>query len=199
MSTPASQPIRILLVDDQALFRREPGPRGEPVSENRFGRGNRRAMAAAGAQHAHRVSDAPFGKDAGEVVFESDDPENPAKFYLVSTPAHAAHPTVTIPAERAKRMEVGDLAFFYHTGDERQIVGVVKVVKAAYPDKSDPTGKFVMVDVETVEPFKTPVTLAQVKGDPRFADMQLVRIARLSVQKVEPEQWDAIRTMGGLS
>ena len=105
----------------------------------------------------------------------------------------------TRAASYLKRMQKGDLCFFYHTGKERAVVGVVRVHKEAYPDKSDPTGKFVMVDVETVEPFKTPVTLAQVKGDPRFADMQLVRIARLSVQKVEPEQWDAIRTMGGLS
>ena len=105
----------------------------------------------------------------------------------------------TRAASYLKRMQKGDLCFFYHTGKERAVVGVVRVHKEAYPDKSDPTGKFVMVDVETVEPFKTPVTLAQVKADSRFADMQLVRIARLSVQKVEPEQWDAIRTMGGLS
>lgn len=104
----------------------------------------------------------------------------------------------TRAAAYLSRMEVGDLAFFYHTGDEKQIVGVVKVVKTAYPDKSDPTGKFVMVDVETVEPFKTPVTLKQVKADPQFAESQLVRIARLSVQKVEPEHWKAIRKMGGL-
>ncbi len=97
-----------------------------------------------------------------------------------------------------KRMEVGDLAFFYHTGKEKRIVGVVRVVTPAYPDKSDATGKFVMVDVETVAPFKTPVTLKEIKADPQFADMQLARIARLSVQKVEPEQWSTIRNMGGL-
>jgi predicted RNA-binding protein with PUA-like domain len=104
----------------------------------------------------------------------------------------------TRAAAYLKRMEVGDLCFFYHTGKEKQIVGVVRVHKPAYPDKSDETGKFVMVDVETVEPFKTPVTLKQIKADPRFADMQLVRIARLSVQKVEPDQWKAIRQLGGL-
>jgi predicted RNA-binding protein with PUA-like domain len=105
----------------------------------------------------------------------------------------------TRAASYLKRMQKGDLCFFYHTGKEKAVVGVVRVHKEAYPDKSDPTGKFVMVDVETVEPFRTPVTLSQVKADPRFADMQLVRIARLSVQKVEPDQWSAIRTMGGLS
>lgn len=105
----------------------------------------------------------------------------------------------TRAASYLKRMQKGDLCFFYHTGKEKAVVGVVRVHKEAYPDKSDPTGKFVMVDVETVEPFQTPVTLAQVKAEPRFADMQLVRIARLSVQKVEPDQWAAIRTMGGLS
>lgn len=104
----------------------------------------------------------------------------------------------TRAAAYLKRMEVGDLAFFYHTGKERRIVGVVRVVQPAYPDKSDATGKFVMVDVETVEPLKTPVTLKEVKADPQFFDMQLVRIARLSVQKVEPEQWNTIRSMGGL-
>lgn len=105
----------------------------------------------------------------------------------------------TRAAAYLKRMEKGDLCFFYHTGKQKAVVGVVRVHRQAYPDKSDPTGKFVMVDVETVEPFKTPVTLAQVKADPRFSEMQLVRIARLSVQKVEPEQWEAIRKMGGLS
>lgn len=104
----------------------------------------------------------------------------------------------TRAAAYLKRMEIGDLCFFYHTGKEKQIVGVVRVHKTAYADKSDETGKFFMVDVETVEPFKAPVTLKQIKADPRFADMQLVRIARLSVQKVEPEQWNAIRALGGL-
>jgi predicted RNA-binding protein with PUA-like domain len=105
----------------------------------------------------------------------------------------------TRAASYLKRMEIGDLCFFYHTGKEKQIVGVVRVHKKAYPDKSDETGKFVMVDVETVEPFQTPVTLKQVKADPKFADMQLVRIARLSVQKVEPDAWNAIRALGGLN
>ena len=104
----------------------------------------------------------------------------------------------TRAASYLKRMELGDLCFFYHTGKEKQIVGVVRVHKTAYPDKSDETGKFVMVDVETVEPFPTPVTLKQVKADPRFADTQLVNIARLSVQKVEPDAWKAIRQLGGL-
>ena len=104
----------------------------------------------------------------------------------------------TRAASYLKRMELGDLCFFYHTGKEKQIVGVVRVVKQAYPDKSDETGKFVMVDVEAVEPFPTPVTLKQVKADPRFADTQLVNIARLSVQKVEPDTWKAIRQLGGL-
>ena len=105
----------------------------------------------------------------------------------------------TRAASYLKRMQKGDLCFFYHTGKHKAVVGVVRVHKEAYPDKSDPTAKFVMVDVETVEPFKTPVTLKQVKADPRFSEMQLVHIARLSVQKVEPEQWTAIRALGGLS
>lgn len=105
----------------------------------------------------------------------------------------------TRAAAYLKRMETGDLGFFYHTGKEKQIVGILRVVKTAYPDKSDPTGKFVMVDVAPVKPMVTPVTLKAVKADPRFADMQLVRIARLSVQKIEPEQWAAICAMGGVT
>ena len=105
----------------------------------------------------------------------------------------------TRAAAYLKRMEVGDRAFFYHTGKAKAVVGIARVVKPAYPDKSDPTGKFVMVDVEAVKPFKAPVTLAAVKADPRFADSQLVRIARLSVQKVEPEMWAAICALGGVS
>lgn len=105
----------------------------------------------------------------------------------------------TLAASYLKRMEKGDLAFFYHTSKQKAVVGVVRVAKTAYPDKSDESGKFVMVNVETVEPFPTPVTLKAIKADPRFAELQLVRIARLSVQKVDPDSWNAIRKMGSLS
>ena len=95
-------------------------------------------------------------------------------------------------------MKKGDQCFFYHSGGERQIVGTVSVVKEAYPDPSDESGRFVMVDVKTGEALKTPVTLKQVKEETRLADMELVRLSRLSVQKVEPAAWKLICKMGGV-
>lgn len=95
-------------------------------------------------------------------------------------------------------MKKGDRCFFYHSGSERQIVGTVSVVKEAYPDPSDESGRFVMVDVKTGEALKTPVTLKQVKEDARLADMELVRLSRLSVQKVDAKAWTLICKMGGV-
>ena len=97
-----------------------------------------------------------------------------------------------------KAMKTGDLGFFYHTGDQKQIVGVVEVIKEAEKDATDETGRFSLVTVKAVEPFKKPVTLAEIKADARFADMKLVKYARLSVQPVTAEQWKMIRKMGGL-
>ena len=94
-------------------------------------------------------------------------------------------------------MRKGQRAFFYHTGDEKQIVGIVEVIKEAYPDPTDEKGVFKSVDVKAVEPFPKPVTLAQIKADKRFKDMALVKYARLSVQPVTVEQWNMIRHMGG--
>ncbi|MBM3503944.1 MAG: EVE domain-containing protein [Alphaproteobacteria bacterium] len=95
-------------------------------------------------------------------------------------------------------MKKGDKAFFYHTGDEKQIVGIVSVTREAYPDPSDKDGTFVMVDVKAVQPLKTPVTLKQVKETKELADMELVRVSRLSVQNVTPEAWKRICKMGGV-
>ncbi len=101
-------------------------------------------------------------------------------------------------ARNLRAMKQGDRAFFYHTGDEKRIVGMCEIVREAYPDKSDPTGKFVMVDVKPVRPAKTPVTLAEIKADKRFADFVLVRQARLSVMPVPPEHWKTICKRAGL-
>lgn len=101
-------------------------------------------------------------------------------------------------AGNMKKMKIGDLAFFYHTGKEKQIVGVVKIVKEYYPDHTDETGRFGMVDVKTVKRFKRPVTLAEVKADKRFADLSLVRRSRLSVQPVDAKSWKALCAMGGV-
>ena len=94
-------------------------------------------------------------------------------------------------------MRKGDRAFFYHSGEERQIVGTVEIVREAYPDDSDPTGKFVMVDVRALRPLPKPVTLAAIKADPAFKDFGLVTFSRLSVVPVAAPHWKAINAMGG--
>ena len=95
-------------------------------------------------------------------------------------------------------MKVGEQAFFYHSGDAREIVGVVEITKPYYPDPTDESGQFGVVDVRAIEPLKEPVTLDAIKHDSRLADMQLVRYSRLSVQKVSEAEWKLIRAMGGL-
>jgi predicted RNA-binding protein with PUA-like domain len=95
-------------------------------------------------------------------------------------------------------MKVGEQAFFYHSGDAREILGIVEITKPYYPDPTDESGQFGMVDVRAIEPLKEPVTLDSIKQDSRLADMQLVRYSRLSVQKVSEAQWKLIRAMGGL-
>jgi predicted RNA-binding protein with PUA-like domain len=97
-----------------------------------------------------------------------------------------------------KEMKKGDLAFFYHTGEEKQVVGIVEVIREAYPDSTDPKGVFVAVDVKAVKPFPKPVTLAAVKAEPRLKDMALTKYARLSVQPVTAEEWRIVCAMGGL-
>lgn len=95
-------------------------------------------------------------------------------------------------------MKIGDLAFFYHSNVGKEIVGIVEIIKTFHPDPTDASGKFGMVDVRAVEPLKRPVKLEEIKADPRFADMALVRHSRLSVQPVSAEHWRAIRALGGL-
>ena len=97
-----------------------------------------------------------------------------------------------------KAMKTGDRAFFYHTGEEKQIVGIVEVIRESYPDPTDAKGIFRAVDVAAVKPFAKPVTLAAVKADPRFKDMALAKYPRLSVQPVTPQEWKAICAMGGV-
>lgn len=97
-----------------------------------------------------------------------------------------------------KAMKVGDLGFFYHSVNEKQIVGIVEVVKEYYPDHTDPNGRFGMVDVKTVKAFPQPVSLAQIKADPRLHDLALVRQGRLSVSPIPKEAWDIICSMGGV-
>ncbi len=94
-------------------------------------------------------------------------------------------------------MQVGDKAFFYHSNEGKAIVGIVEIIKPFYPDPTDPTGKFGMVDVRAVKPFKQPVTLEAIKADPRLKDMVLVNNSRLSVQPVAAQEWKIICAEGG--
>lgn len=101
-------------------------------------------------------------------------------------------------AKHMKAMKKGDLGFFYHTGDEKQIVGIVEVIAEYKPDPTDETGKFGLVDVKAVKDFLKPVTLAQVKADAKLKDMVLAREPRLSVQPVTPTEWKHICKLGGV-
>jgi len=92
-------------------------------------------------------------------------------------------------------MKKGDKAFFYHSNEGKEIVGIAKVVKTAYPDPTDKAGKAVAVDVAAFEPVKQPVTLAALKADPKFKDFKLVRQSRLSVVPVSDEHWKLILKM----
>ena len=94
-------------------------------------------------------------------------------------------------------MQLGDRGFFYHSNEEKAIVGVVEVIKRYYPDPTDPSGKFGMVDVCAVKPLKRPVTLAQIKAEPRLANMVLVKNSRLSVQPVTEDEWRIVMALAG--
>ena len=96
-------------------------------------------------------------------------------------------------------MKRGEQAFFYHSGEGKAIVGIVEIIKEYYPDHTDPTGKFGMVDVRAVEALPKPVTLDQVKREPKLKDMALVKYSRLSVQSVSDEEWRIVRRLGGLT
>lgn len=97
-----------------------------------------------------------------------------------------------------KAMKVGDRGFFYHSVGEKAIVGVVEVAETHQPDPTYDSGKWGMVKVRALHPVKTPVTLADIKADPDFADLPLVRQSRLSVSPVPPEAWKKICKMAGV-
>jgi predicted RNA-binding protein with PUA-like domain len=100
-------------------------------------------------------------------------------------------------AASLKAMKVGDTCFFYHSNEERAVVGVVEIVKTYYPDPSDETGKFGMVDVKAHKRLKQPVTLATIKADPELATLALVRQSRLSVMPIDAKAWTKIVKLGG--
>jgi predicted RNA-binding protein with PUA-like domain len=98
-----------------------------------------------------------------------------------------------------RAMKKGDLAFFYHSGEEKQAVGIVKVVKEAHPDSTDPSGQWECVDVAAVKELPRPVTLAEIKATPALKAMVLVRNSRLSVQPVTEAEWRKVCAMGGFA
>ena len=94
-----------------------------------------------------------------------------------------------------KEMKKNDLCFFYHSVTERSIVGIVKVVKEYYPDPTDKTGRFVVVDVKAIKKLKNPVSLDQIKENSRLQDIALVKQSRLSVMPLKKTEWDIIVKM----
>jgi predicted RNA-binding protein with PUA-like domain len=98
-----------------------------------------------------------------------------------------------------KAMRKGDQVFFYHSNEGLEIVGIAEIVKEFYPDPSDETARFGMVDIRPLRPVRQPVTLQQIKAEPRLADFALVRQSRLSVVPVMDNQWKLICRMAGVA
>ena len=94
-----------------------------------------------------------------------------------------------------KAMKKGDRAFFYHSVNEKRIIGVLEVVREHYPDPSDPKGRFGMVDFKALMPVARPVELSEIKTEPRLRDIALVRQSRLSVMPVMDEEWRVLCAM----
>ncbi len=101
-------------------------------------------------------------------------------------------------ANNMKAMKLGEQAFFYHSVSEKQIVGIVEVAKLYYPDPTDESGRFGMVDFRAVKALKTPVTLAQIKDDPKLNHLPLIRQSRLSVMPIDDASWKYICKLGGV-
>ena len=95
-------------------------------------------------------------------------------------------------------MKKGDHAFFYHSNEGKEIVGIVEVIREHYPDPEDAKGQFCLVDFKAVKPLKKPVTLAEVKATPALAKMSLLTSFRLSVQPVRDDEWKLVCKMGGV-
>lgn len=102
-----------------------------------------------------------------------------------------------VAQKHLRSVQKGDRIFFYHTGDQKSVVGIAKAADAAYPDPADTTGKLYAVDVVPVRKLKQPVTLASIKADTSFASMPLTRVPRLSVMPVSDAEWSRIEKMSG--
>jgi predicted RNA-binding protein with PUA-like domain len=97
-----------------------------------------------------------------------------------------------------KAMKLGDLAFFYHSNEGREIVGICEVAKEYYPDPTDEAGRFGMCDFKAIRALPQPVTLAQMKAHPELQNLSLIKQSRLSVCPIESDEWQIICAMGGL-
>ncbi len=98
----------------------------------------------------------------------------------------------TVALKHMRAMEVGDLALIYHTGDERRVVGIAEVIRAAYADPQASDPRMLVIDLRVVGPLAAPVSLASIKADPFFSDFALVRQGRLSVVPVTAAQWERL-------
>ena len=97
-----------------------------------------------------------------------------------------------------KAMRTGDRVFFYHSVNEKRIVGVLEVVKEYYPDPTDASGRFGMVDFKALMPFASPVSLSDIKADGRLDHLALIRQSRLSVMPIDDNAWNTLCAMGGV-
>jgi predicted RNA-binding protein with PUA-like domain len=102
-------------------------------------------------------------------------------------------------AKYLKTMRLGDTVFFYHSVEEKRIVGLVEVVREAYPDPTAEDGRWVCVDLKAVVPVARPVSLAEIKGDPRLAELPLIRQSRLSVMPIDDDSWTILCGLTGVS
>ena len=100
--------------------------------------------------------------------------------------------------QNLQKMKKGDRAFFYHSGEGKDVVGIVEVVREAHPDPTAKGEPWVVVDVKAVEGVPTPVTLEMIKKEPKLKEMALVRYSRLSVQPVTADEWKLVCRMGGV-
>jgi predicted RNA-binding protein with PUA-like domain len=104
-----------------------------------------------------------------------------------------------IARRNLKEMKKGEEFFFYHTGKEKQVVGIGEIIREHYPDPTTAKGEpWVAVQTIAVEPLPKPVTLAAIKAEPKLKSMALVKYARLSVQPVTAQEWKFVRKMGGM-
>nr|WP_320144330.1 EVE domain-containing protein [uncultured Cohaesibacter sp.] len=98
-----------------------------------------------------------------------------------------------------RKMKLGEKGFFYHSVNEKQIVGIVEICAEVHPDTTDDTGKWECVDIKAIKPVKTPVTLEDCKNHPELGNMILVNNSRLSVQPVSDEEWKIVCEMAGVA